>query len=80
MGALAEVPCKMQIQVWKNENVFLGGHSEWITPESIGEPLLFYDLERQCTITATRLLITVKNLFESLQVDRDKERRCRIAS
>ena len=62
------------IQVWKNENVFFGCHAQWITPESIGEPLPFYDSERQCTITADAIIDNREELFESLQVDRDKRK------
>ena len=71
MGALQKFPAD-DIQVWKNENVFFGCHAQWITPESIGEPLPFYDSERQCTITADAIIDNREELFESLQVDRDK--------
>ena len=73
MGALQKFPAD-DIQVWKNENVFFGCHAQWITPESIGEPLPFYDSERQCTITADAIIDNREELFESLQVDRDKRK------
>ena len=73
MGALQKFPAD-DIQVWKNENVFFGCHAQWITPESIGEPLPFYDSERQCTITADAIIDNREELFESLQVPRDQRK------
>ena len=47
-------------------NVFFGCHAQWITPESIGEPLPFYDSERQCTITADAIIDNREELFEQI--------------
>ncbi|MCQ6275265.1 lasso peptide isopeptide bond-forming cyclase [Bacillus sp. V3B] len=73
MKSLEKFPAN-DIQVWQNENVFLGCHAQWITPESIGEPLPFYDSERQCTITADAIIDNREELFERLQVDRGKRK------
>src|SRR5690625_1310592 len=40
------------IDIWSKTNIFLGCHAQWITPESIGEKLPYYDYERQLVITA----------------------------
>lgn len=48
--------------------IFLGCHAQWITPESVGEQLPFYDFERQCTITADVIIDNRDELFERLQV------------
>ncbi len=73
MGSLQKFPAD-DIRVWKNENVFFGCHAQWITPESIGEPLPFYDSERQCTITADAIIDNREELFESLQIPRDQRK------
>ena len=57
------------IQLWQKENVFLGCHAQWITPESIGEQLPLYDSERQCTITADAIIDNREELFDRLQID-----------
>lgn len=57
------------VQIWHKENVFFGCHAQWITPESIGEQLPFYDYERQLAITADAIIDNRTELFEKLQVD-----------
>lgn len=71
MQALEKFPAN-DIRVWRNGHVFFGCHAQWITPESIGEPLPFYDSERQCTITADAIIDNREELFEMLQVSCDK--------
>ena len=73
MSALQKFPAD-DIRVWQNDHVFFGCHAQWITPESIGEPLPFYDSERQCTITADAIIDNREELFERLQVDRSKRK------
>ena len=46
MKALEKFPAD-DVQVWNNDKVFLGCHAQWITPESLGEKLPYYDHERQ---------------------------------
>jgi asparagine synthase (glutamine-hydrolysing) len=67
MKALEKFPAD-DIQVWCKDNVFLGCHAQWITPESIGEPLPYYDYETQCVITADAIIDNREELFERLQV------------
>ncbi|WP_439108888.1 asparagine synthase-related protein [Halobacillus litoralis] len=60
------------IGVWRNTNVLLGVHAQWITPESINEPLPYYDSERQLTITADAIIDNRKELFDQLQIAKKK--------
>ncbi|MDM5463586.1 MULTISPECIES: asparagine synthase-related protein [Bacillus cereus group] len=57
------------VQIWHTDNVFLGCHAQWITPESIGEQLPFYDYKRQLAITADAIIDNRDELFERLQVE-----------
>ena len=56
------------IKTWHSDKVFLGCHAQWITPESVGERLPFYDYARQCAITVDAIIDNRKELFERLQV------------
>lgn len=62
------------IQMWKNDKVFLGCHGQWITPESIGEIMPFYDYDRKMTITADAIIDNRDELFEMLKVKNDKRK------
>ncbi|MFJ8064748.1 asparagine synthase-related protein [Psychrobacillus sp. NPDC096426] len=68
MGSLQQYPAD-DIQVWHKENVFLGCHAQWITPESIGEKLPYYDRVRQLTITTDAIIDNRKELFNLLQIE-----------
>lgn len=70
MKALQIYPAD-DVQAWFKENIFLGCHAQWITPESIGEKLPYYDYERQLVITADAIIDNREELFESLQIKRD---------
>ncbi|VEF49089.1 asparagine synthase [Bacillus freudenreichii] len=70
MEALSKFPAD-DIQTWQTENIFLGSHAQWITPESVGEQLPFYDYQRQLAITADAIIDNRDELFESLQIDRE---------
>ncbi|WP_339200389.1 lasso peptide isopeptide bond-forming cyclase [Peribacillus sp. FSL P2-0133] len=67
MTALQKYPAD-SIQIWHSEKIFLGCHAQWITPESVGEQLPFYDFERRCTITADAIIDNRDELFQRLQV------------
>ncbi|WP_144549939.1 lasso peptide isopeptide bond-forming cyclase [Peribacillus simplex] len=67
MTGLQKYPAD-SIQIWHSEKVFLGCHAQWITPESVGEQLPFYDFERRCTITADAIIDNRDDLFQMLQV------------
>ncbi|MFI8493480.1 lasso peptide isopeptide bond-forming cyclase [Peribacillus butanolivorans] len=67
MTGLQKYPAD-SIQIWHSDKVFLGCHAQWITPESVGEQLPFYDFERRCTITADAIIDNREDLFQMLQV------------
>ena len=73
MGALQKYPAN-GIQVWHKENIFLGCHAQWITPESIGEQLPYYDYERQIAITADAIIDNREELFEKLQIEKSRRK------
>ncbi|KPV39325.1 asparagine synthase-related protein [Alicyclobacillus ferrooxydans] len=73
MKALERFPAD-DIRVWQKGPVFLGCHAQWITPESIGEQLPFYDSERKCAITADSIIDNREELFEALQVGREDQK------
>ncbi|MCZ2257313.1 lasso peptide isopeptide bond-forming cyclase [Sporosarcina sp. G11-34] len=68
MKALQKYPSDA-IQTWHTDQIFLGCHAQWITPESVGEQLPFYDYERQCAITSDALIDNRKELFERLRIE-----------
>ncbi|AYF07694.1 MULTISPECIES: lasso peptide isopeptide bond-forming cyclase [Bacillus] len=68
MSDLQKYPAD-DIQIWRKENAFLGCHAQWITPESVGEQLPFYNYEKQLVITADAIIDNRNELFEKLQVD-----------
>ncbi|KRE75527.1 asparagine synthase-related protein [Paenibacillus sp. Soil750] len=74
MKALEKYPAD-DIQTWGNERVFLGCHTQWITPESVGEQVPYYDDERQLAITADAIIDNRNELFEQLQVESDRRER-----
>lgn len=71
MKALEKYPSD-DIQTWGSEHIFLGYHAQWITPESVGEQIPYYDDERQLAITADAILDNRNELFEQLQVERGR--------
>ncbi|MDH4423921.1 lasso peptide isopeptide bond-forming cyclase [Bacillus cereus] len=68
MSDLQKYPAD-DIQIWHKENAFLGCHAQWITPESVGEQLPFYNYEKQLAITADAIIDNRDELFEKLQVE-----------
>ncbi|MDP1417459.1 lasso peptide isopeptide bond-forming cyclase [Peribacillus simplex] len=69
MTALNKYPSD-SIQTWHSEKIFLGCHAQWITPESVGEQLPFYNSERQCAITADAIIDNRDELFDKLDVSK----------
>lgn len=67
MTGLQKYPAD-SIQIWHSDKVFLGCHAQWITPDSVGEKLPFFDFERRCTITADAIIDNREDLFQMLQV------------
>ncbi|WP_077214418.1 lasso peptide isopeptide bond-forming cyclase [Bacillus dakarensis] len=70
MKALSKFPAD-DVQTWQKDHVFLGCHAQWITPESIGEQLPFYDYQRQLAITADAIIDNREELFEKLQIHKE---------
>ena len=69
MNSLQKYPAD-DIQTWQKQNIFLGCHSQWITPESVGEKLPYYDQDRKLSITADAIIDNREELFELLQVSK----------
>lgn len=69
MECLGKFPAD-DVQIWRQEKIFLGCHAQWITPESIGERLPYYDSIRQLAITADAIIDNRSELFDLLQVER----------
>ncbi|WP_418792207.1 asparagine synthase-related protein [Phosphitispora sp. TUW77] len=57
------------VQVWHDNNTFLGCHAQWITPESVGERLPYFDSAGQLAITADAIIDNRCELFEALRVE-----------
>ncbi|MBD3107667.1 asparagine synthetase B [Bacillus sp. AGMB 02131] len=73
IGSLSKYPSD-DVQIWNENHIFLGCHSQWITPESVGEPLPFYNQERKLVITADAIIDNRKELFELLQIENSKRK------
>jgi len=69
MKAFSHFPCD-DAQIWQKGHVFFGCHAQWITPESIGEQLPYYDQRRQIAITADAIIDNREELFDQLAIDR----------
>jgi asparagine synthase (glutamine-hydrolysing) len=53
---------------WRDGPVFLGCHSRWVTPESVGEVMPYRDASTGLTITADAVIDNREDLFERLGV------------
>nr|WP_263325098.1 asparagine synthase-related protein [Neobacillus sp. Marseille-Q6967] len=67
MKSLQQFPADM-IKVWCRDNIFLGYHGQWITPESVGEFLPYLDNEKQLAITSDAIIDNRDDLFDKLNV------------
>lgn len=56
------------VHLWSEGPVFLGCRSQWITPESVGETLPYYDPDNMLAITADAIIDNRRELFDRLQV------------
>ncbi|MFT4412559.1 asparagine synthase-related protein [Fredinandcohnia humi] len=63
------------INIFHKENIFLGNHGQWITPESVGEIVPYYDHDRQLCITSDAIIDNRYELFENLNIDIHKRKR-----
>lgn len=71
MKVLEQFPSD-HIHLWQKDQTFLGCHAQWITPESIGEELPFYDNQNQLAITADAIIDNREELFERLLIEKYK--------
>lgn len=62
------------VQIWHSDKVFLGCHAQWITPESIGEKLPYFDHDRKLAITADAIIDNREELFERLQIKKERRK------
>jgi asparagine synthase (glutamine-hydrolysing) len=67
MNPFQEFPAD-KVDGWTKDNLFFGCHAQWITPESVGEQLPFYD--RGLVITADAIIDNREELFAKLQIDK----------
>lgn len=67
MGALQRYPAD-DVQTWHKGYIYFGCHAQWITPESVGERLPYYDEKKQLAITADAIIDNRAELFEKLHV------------
>lgn len=67
MEKLSHFPAD-HIGTWQQDEVFLGCHDQWITPESVGERLPRYHSEWNAAITADAIIDNREELFDKLQV------------
>lgn len=68
MEALKHYPSDSR-QTWHSENIFLGCHAQWITPESVGETMPRYNAGMRLAITADAIIDNRQELFDRLQVE-----------
>lgn len=71
MKMLAKYPAD-DIQVWQQENISFGCHAQWITPESVGEQVPYYDHEKQYAITVDAIIDNRQELAALLGLDKRK--------
>ncbi|SFA97261.1 asparagine synthase (glutamine-hydrolysing) [Cohnella sp. OV330] len=67
MGSLSRYPAD-DVRLWSSGRLFLGCHAQWVTPESIGEILPWYDGQRGLAITADAILDNREELANKLGV------------
>ena len=73
MKSLQQFPSD-SIDTWQKSTIFLGCHAQWITPESIGEPLPYYDYERDLAITSDAIIDNREELFNLLHIEQEEEK------
>ncbi|WP_368657357.1 lasso peptide isopeptide bond-forming cyclase [Metabacillus halosaccharovorans] len=73
MKSLQKYPAD-DVKMWSTSHLFLGCHAQWITPESVGEVLPYFDPNRKLAITADAIIDNRDELFERLQVSHDKRK------
>ncbi|TDL31810.1 asparagine synthetase B [Jeotgalibacillus sp. S-D1] len=67
MAALAYFPFDDQ-QIYCQNHLFMGCHLQWVTEESVGERLPYYDYHKQLVITADAIIDNREDLCDLFQV------------
>ncbi|TYS60087.1 asparagine synthetase B [Sutcliffiella horikoshii] len=65
---LEEFPAN-STNIFNDKNLFFMCHAQWITPESIGECLPYYDQEKRIAITSDAIIDNRDELFEKLNIN-----------
>ncbi len=65
MEQMARYP-KDRSGVWQQDRVWFGCHDQWVTPESVGQPMPYYDALRELAITGDVILDNREELLEQL--------------
>jgi asparagine synthase (glutamine-hydrolysing) len=73
MNALNQFPAD-DVQILHKDNLFFGCHTQWITPESVGEKNPLYDSERQLVITADAIIDNRNELFNKLNINKSNRK------
>ncbi|MBO7747790.1 asparagine synthetase B [Paenibacillus sp. MWE-103] len=68
MQALQKYPAD-DVRIWEGNQISLGCHAQWITPESVNEQLPYHDVKHRLAIATDAILDNREDLFEQLQVD-----------
>jgi asparagine synthase (glutamine-hydrolysing) len=67
MNSFVQFPAD-DVRVFKKDQIFLGCHAQWITPESLREILPYFDKERLLSITADAIIDNRQELIEMLRI------------
>ncbi|WP_216829029.1 lasso peptide isopeptide bond-forming cyclase [Alkalihalobacterium elongatum] len=74
MSSLQVFPAN-DTRTYYKENLFLGCHMQWVTPESVFEQLPFYDRQRQLIITADAIIDNRQELFDKLNIEQSNQKK-----
>lgn len=67
MRGLEKFPAD-DVQTWQDRSLFLGCHAQWITPESVNEPMPRYEEGDQLLLAADAILDNREELFDRLHI------------
>jgi asparagine synthase (glutamine-hydrolysing) len=74
MDSLRKFPADI-IHTWSGEEISMGFHGQWITPQSKGETLPYWDDGTNTAIVADAIIDNREELFEKLQVSQNQRER-----
>lgn len=73
MQGLQKYPAD-DVRTWDDQDIFLGCHSQWITPESVGERNPYYDSARGLVVAADAIIDNRDELFQLLQIEANRQK------